>query len=447
MLLPALSFKKINQIILLFTLISLAYKRGHFSGTLIPSPFQILFVVSIILTIIYVIKNHQIKVFFLSVPRKILLAIGCLFFSVLLGWVMGIFFTGISTTLYTIRDFGTFTMSIIIIFLILFYTKDDEKYAKLYLYALFIPNFYILYYFFTHGIIGYCGVLNDNFLSGLVDPNMHSKVLLIPALFFISMSLFALKKRKWLELSGYTILASISSMLIFWTVSRGSILSLTLGAILIWLIFSVRDFSWKKLIGGWVIIFIVVLLGYMAIPYGTKQELQTKIINTGNLPVSTNSQVSNIIKAPAITINEIRETPRSEVRLLEWSFFIKYAFSHPFGVGPSSSSVDYQSGSYLQLRPGNTYLQVWLWGGVLGITSFFYILWNAFVILWTKWKRFFDVRTLALLGILFALSVSIVFDASLYFYWFFIILAFSLQNNNITDIQTITQPKISKENE
>lgn len=426
------SLKEINKILLLVALISLAYKRGHFSGTLIPSPFQIFFVLSVILTVIYLLKNNQVKDFFLSVPKKILIAVGCLFFSVVIGWIVADFFVGIPTVTATILDFGTFTISIMLFFLISFYIKGDERYSKWYLYSLFIPNFYILYYFLTHGIVGYWGVLNDNSLNGIVDPNVNSKIMLIPALFFASMSLFSFVNKKWWETSGYMILSSLFSALIFWTVSRGSALSLILGLTLIWLIFSIREFTWKKFFTGGSIIFLILFLGYTSIPQGTKQEFYTKIVNTGSLPTDTAG-------IHIITTDELRGTPRSEVRILEWVFFIKYALHYPLGIGPSSSSTDYQNESYVQLRPGNTYLQIWLWGGILGIVSFLYILWSAFVALWIKWKKFFDAKSLALFGILFALSIAIIFDASLYFYWFFIILAVSLQKNEIENNQTEVQ--------
>ena len=410
--------------ILLATLVALAYKRGHFSGTLIPSPFQILFVVSIILTIIYVLKEYTIREFFRTLPRKITLAFGCLFFSVVLGWIIGTFFVGISSTHHTILDFGTFTMSIIIFFLVLFYTRDDKDYAIWCLYTLLIPNVYIFHYFFTHGFVGYWGVVNDNSLNGLIDPNLLSKTLLIPALFFMTTALFAYKDKKWWLTAVYSIIAALMSMLIFWTVSRGSLLSLIVGAAVLWLVFSAREFSWKKFFGAGIIISLIFLLGYAMIPHGSKQELHTKIANTGSLPRSSDGKIIDIVNAPTITIEELRETPRTDVRIFEWSYFLKYALRHPFGVGPSSSSVDYQStdGGLLQLRPGNTYIQVLLWGGLLGLVSFLYIIWSAFVRLWKKWKSIATAKVLALFVILVALSTAIIFDASLYFYWFFIIL-------------------------
>lgn len=431
------SLGHMNKILVFITLVSLSYKRGHFSGTLIPAPFQILLILSLILTTVYLLKSHQVKKFFLSIPKKIWLAVGGLFFSVLLGWVIGEFFVGMPTSTATILDFGTFTISLIMFLLVLFYTKNDEKYAKWYLYALFIPNLSILYYFLTHGIVGFWGVPNDGSLTGIVDPNVSSKALLIPALFFITKSLFAFKNNQWWRTLGYALLASVASMMIFWTLSRGSILGMIIGMLLIFVLYSVRNFSWKNFLGGIAIVFVIVSVGYIIVPHGVKGELHTKIVNTGQLPVAPGVPIADIVKDPVIvTTEELQATPRSEVRILEWSYFIKYALLHPLGVGPTSSSIDYQSGADLQLRPGNTYIQVWLWGGIIGTISFLYLVYRAFRGLWMRWKNSQDQHALALLGILFALSITITFDASLYFYWFFIILALSLQKQDILSVQS-----------
>lgn len=416
---------------LLAAIASLAYKRGHFAGTFIPSPFQILFVVSVVLTIIYVMKEQSIKEFFKSLPRKITVAFICVFTAVIVGWVIGGVFAGIPTTYHTILDFGTFTMSIIIFFLVLFYIKDDRNYATWCLYALLIPSLSPFYYFFTHGFVGYWGVLNDGSLNGVVDPNLFSKTLLIPTLFFISTALFALMHKKWWLMSAYTLVASLYAMLIFWTVSRGSILSLLAGSFLVLVLFSARKFSWKKLAGSTLILLTALSFGYVITPGGSREELRTKVANTGALPRSAEGNVVNIVDTPNITMEELRETPRTDVRIFEWYYFLKYAFCHPLGVGPSSSSVDYQDNEGdLQLRPGNTYIQLWLWGGIVALTGFLYVIWRAFVSLWTRWRKNANEKTLAIFGALFALSIAIIFDASLYFYWYFILLALAFERSD-----------------
>ena len=84
-------------------------------------------------------------------------------------------------------------------------------------------------------------------------------------------------------------------------------------------------------------------------------------------------------------------------------------------------------GQPLNNGPHNTYLQIWLWGGLLGITSFLYILWRAFKNLHDNLRIYIDPLGVALLIILFSLSLSIMFDDSLSCFWFFVILALSLR--------------------
>lgn len=55
---------------------------------------------------------------------------------------------------------------------------------------------------------------------------------------------------------------------------------------------------------------------------------------------------------------------------------------------------------------------------------------RAFKNLRTQLKSDFSPTALALLGVLFAVSISIMFDDSLSFFWFFIILALALRYEN-----------------
>jgi len=428
-----LSFKGINKLLLLLTIVSLAFnlEKGSFSYSFTPNLFQALLVISIIFTVIYVLKNNKLKEFFLSIPKKILWTISSLFLSIFLGWIIAILFFEIPTTLHAVLDFGTFFMGIVLFFLVYFYTKDDEKYFKWCLYTLFIPNFYLIYYFLTHGIVGYWGVLNDYSLDNILDPNILSKILLIPALFFISMSLYTLKNKNWKILPIYIVSGSIFSMLIFWTISRGAALSLFIGSIVILLIFSFREFNWRKFLLGILIVSFILSLGYMIVPEGVTKEFETKVVNTGNIPTSRkNYSISKIIdKTSNITLDESNHTPRLEVRVFEWSFYLRYALQHPFGIGPNSSA-DFKklsNNSYIiPVGPDNTYLEIWVWGGLLGIISFLYLLWNIFVFLWRKWSNYFDPISLSLLGIFSSFLIVINFDASLGLYCFFIILSLSL---------------------
>lgn len=421
-------FKRINKIVLLVTLVLLAnnLEKGSFSRHFIPSLFQILLVLSVLLTVIYILKEHKINDFFNSIPRKIWLAIAGFYFLTLVGWAIAIFSLGIPTTLTTILDFGTFTMGIILFILVSFYIKGDQAYTKWCLYAILIPNFHLLYYFFTHGLVGYWGVPNDFSLDKVLDPNILSKTLLVPTMFFISMTLFSLKNKKWWVTSIYVACASVSAMMIFWTVSRGAALSLLLGALVTWLVFLFRGFTWKKFFVGGLLILLILLLGYAMIPHGSKQAISLKTSNTFTLPAASGGKVSNV------TVAEIQKLPQTESRLLIWHFYPIYILQHPFGVGPNSShdfNFHDKNGVHIYVGPDSTYLIACLWGGLLGLVVYLYIVWSGFVEGWKKWKKSFDPISLALLSIVFTLSVALFFDGMLSLYWLYVVLALSFQKN------------------
>jgi glycosyltransferase involved in cell wall biosynthesis/O-antigen ligase len=432
-----LSFKGINKILLILTLISLSFnlEKGSFSKSFIPNSFQVLLLVTITLTVLYLLKNHKIKEFFLSIPSKVLFAIGFFYLATLFGWMIAIFFFNIPTTLHTVLDFGTFTMGMALFFLVSFYAKDDERYSKLCLYAILIPNFYLLYYFATHGFVGYWGVPTDFSLDNILDPNILSKTLLVPALFFIGSALYVLKDKRWKISLFYILAASIFSMLVFWTVSRGSSLSLILGAFFVWLIFLIGHFSWRKFFLGGVIVLFIILLGFGMLPNNTKHAIYVKSSNTLRLPDSSLGRISNV------TLRDIKKLPETESRLLIWYFYPKYITQHPLGIGPNSSMkfefLD-NNGEKIYFGPDSTYLIICLWGGVVGAVSYLYILWSAFILLWKKWKDKKDKMSLVLIATLFSLSVSLFFDGNMSLYWFYVVLALSfLKNKKINNEDNI----------
>lgn len=424
-----LSFKAINKTVLLATIIALAtnVQKGSFTRTGMPSPFQALLVVSIILTIIYVLKSHRVKDFFDSLPRKIWFAIGGFYAATLIGWGIAIVVMDMPTTLHTILDFGTFTMGVTLLLLVAFYAKGDYIYAKWCLYASFIPNIYLVHYFLTHGLVGYWGVTNDFSLDKILDPNILSKVLLVPAIFFISLALFALKDKKWWHVGTYMALGSAFAMSIFWTVSRGGIVSLAVGAFATWIVFSIRNFTWKKTILSGLLVLIILSVGYVINPKGTLQAIALKATNTFTLPPTSEGRISNV------TVEEIRMLPQTESRLLIWYFYPRYILKHPFGVGPNASqdfNFQDKNGTHIYVGPDSTYLVVALWAGFLGLGIYLYIMWNAFAALWKKWKKSYDGITLALMGILFTLLTVLFFDGNMSLYWLYIVLALAFVKND-----------------
>lgn len=419
-------------------LLSLIFRKGNFYNSFIPKPFEVLFSVLIILTAVYLLTNKKAKDFLLSIPKNIWIAGLCLVGSIVVGWLAAIFIKGIPITLNNVLEFGTFAIGILSFIAVLFYTKNDAVSSKRYLYALLLPAGYVLFLFFPW--------MNDNaffdaagrFLGLTINPNIISKTLLIPALFFITYSLFDLKK-KWLKVAAILVSAGIVSLL-FWISSRGALLSLVAGCVLLWIVFSLHSFSWKRAFYSGSLIVLIILIGFSITPNARKKVVVNRILNSDTTtprpePLTDESlttivQVSLENKTNPITAPEAgQEKKLPETRLQIWSFYFNYVLRNPFGVGPNTHSIQADSlkaNGILNSGPHNTYLQIWLWGGLLGLVSFLFILFSAFRNLKVKLQSDFNYTALALLSILFVLSVSIMFDDSLGFYWFFIILALSL---------------------
>lgn len=422
-----ITFEKINKFVLLLALAALVYRRGNFSVSHIPKPFELIFFLLLILTAIYVLWGKKIKYFFTSIPKDILWATGILIFSILLGWVVGAPLAGIPTNLLTVLEFGTCGIGIAAFLMVLFYTKNDDKYAKWYLYALLLPNFYLVYYLFSRGLVPYFGIVNDGFFDFTLNPNVLSKILLIPSLFFISKSLYDFKNKNWLAMVWSILLSAVFVAIVFWTLSRAAALSLVMAGVFAWLIFSFIKFDWKKLLGGAVVVAVILAIGFTLVPKISKDAAVTKITETVNTVSNLDEDKSAYVARTPEKFDYVYEP-----RLVVWSFFPKYAWQHPLGVGPATHAdfgVYDGAGKHIIIGPDNTYLQIWVWGGLLGIGSFLYLLFSAYKSLFLRLKRDFDRNTFALLGILFALSVAIFFDGSLALYWFFIILALAIQKN------------------
>ncbi len=462
-----ISLEKINKALLFIALASLFFRKGNFYNSFIPKPFEIIFTLLVILTAIYVIKNGKIKDFFLSIPKKIWIAISCLLFSIALGSVIAIFFKKIPANFNMVLEFGTFAIGLGTFLLIMFYAKDDEIHTKGYFYALLVPILYI-FFLFSSKLADNFNVIAGGHLNGFIgNPNIISKTLLIPSIFFITCSLFE-AKNKWLKIT-YILISAASVALLFWTSSRGAFFSFAVGATFTWLVFSLHNFQWRKIISGGVILFFVVLIGFAMLPDNGKKTVLNRFLNPDtkqssyiflkdksvddvikesldgikkNIPpaiitipadntiTGTTNQPSATIPVPVDNIITGTTNQPNETRLQIWPFYLKLALKNPLGFGPNTHKDYYLpniKGGYLSAGPHNTYLQIWLWGGLLGIFSFLYLLFSAFKNLKIKLQSNFDPVTVALLGILFTLSVSVMFDDSLSLYHFWAILALSLR--------------------
>lgn len=431
-----LTLEKMNKNLLLIALLALAYRRGSYVVSF-PNPFEIIFVILFIVNLIYLIKDKKIGEFIVSIPKKIWIAIFCLLGSIFLGWFVAIFIYDIPATLNNILELGGFGIGIGIFLLIIFYTKNDDLFVKKYLYALLLPVVFIIFILFP-SIAYYLGLAREStFLGFTSNPNIISKILLIPAIFFITYSLFNYKNI-WIKI-GHIVTSSALVALIFWVLSRGALVSVILGSIFVWIIFSLHQFNWKKFIYNGSTIFLIFIIGFCFTPYVAKQQLISKILNPDNsnfiYNIKKNQPVYSIYKkftsskTDHIIINSSKET-----RFEFWPFYLEEIKHNMLGYGPNTHmNIKYRDGTYFNIGPHNTYIEILLWGGLVGLFSFLYILFFAFKNLKIKLQSNFDSRTLALMGILFTLAIAIFFNDSLQFYWFWVILGLSLNNGKTTN--------------
>lgn len=429
-----LSLEEINKNLILVALFALIYRMGNFYNTFIPKPFEIIVLLIVMLAIVDMLKNNKLKEFFFAIPRGIRIASICLFSSVLIGWGVS-FLKGIPTTFNTVLEFGTFIFSLSIFLLILIYTRNDKSYIKIYFYTLLLPVVYAIFIFFPQAVY-YFNLGNEGTFLGLtMNPNIISKILLIPAMFFISFSLFKSDK-KWVWL-GYIALAVTMVSLLFWVASRGGLIALALASILVWLVFALHHFNWKKLFLSGILIFTILAAGFALTPDTGKQRVVLKVLYPSDyesLPMrdkSTSYLITRFIHKE--TNNLIIVFPGRETRFQIWPFYLNYVILNPLGIGPNthfSFDLKDNDGKYTNPGPHNTFLQIWLWGGLLGILSFLFIFINAFKNLRNQLRSGFNPIALALTAILFGLSISMMFDDSLSFFWFFIILALALRYEN-----------------
>lgn len=411
-----LTLLEFNKSLLLLAIFSLIYRNGSFTDSY-SNPFEIIFVLLFILTFIDIIKNNKIKEFWLAVPRKIWIASFCLLASVLLGWIIAIFIINIPQTFNNILEFGGFAIGLATFFLVLFYIKNDEVYAKKCLYALLISLVYI--YAISPQVANYFHLVDGTaFVGFTINQNIVSKVLLIPILFFTTYTLFE-ERSKSLKLIYFIISVALVSLL-FWTGSRGALLAMALSFMFVCLIFILHNFHWEKIFAGGGLVFIIIICGYLITPSYAQTSFFERNLSFNKITVMKNLIFGNNIYQDKTS----KDYVLTETRLKLWPMYTKEVIKNPFGFGPNTHmDMTMLNGEYIMIGPHNTYIEILFWGGVLGLFSFLYILLSAFKNLKIKLQTNFNPITVALLAILLALSIALSFNDSLQFFWFWIILA------------------------
>lgn len=475
------SLERINKILMMVALALLAIRSGNFYITHIPKPFEFLFIVIVSLTIIDVVKNNKFKEFFNSIPRNIRVALGLLFLSVLIGLSITIFIRGVPLNFYMLTEFGRLMIAAMLFMLILFYTREDKSLVKKFLFAIISPILYVVLlmypeYAFSHD---YAHISDGRFYGFSGNVNTISKLLLMPAMFFISYSLFW-SKSKWQKII-FILLSAGSVALLLWAASRGALLALAVGLLAVFALFMARNFFFKEIVKAGVIILSIFILGFLFTPYSGKQVVLNRMLNKDtdqthyywlkdrtlkdivadsfskkNQEKEDVSQVDNPIKEEVgqsvdsdkginlktivkaeydgrpINTSVIAGVPVPETRAIIWPFHIKQALKNPFGVGPGFNThikvFMPQVGDYVGTGSHSSFIEQWLWGGVVGLVSFCYILFKAGQNLRIKiGRKDHDVMIVALAGIFIALIVAIFFDDSSKLFWVWAISALAIK--------------------
>lgn len=441
-----LTLEQINKNLIFVAILSLFFRLGSFTAKSTPNPFELILILIIILTMIDVIKNKKIKEFFFCIPRNIRIALSLLVASIFIGWGVSIL-RGIPTTYNMILEFGNFVFSVSIFLLIIFYTRNDKKYIKWYLYALLIPIVYIICIIFPN-IANHLNLTEGNikFIGLTTNPNIVSKFLLVPIVFFLI--LIFKNKNKIISFVYFFISSSLISLL-FWTASRGAILSLILSMILIFSVFTFNELNWKKLLTNIFVFIFILTFAFILTPGKGKQLFLYRSLNLDNYQSGygqlKDKSIINIIKESSFgkkIISEkhqknniiVENNQSSETRIEIWSFYLKKVLMNPFGFGPNThlpSNIPSRDGGYLKPGPHNSYIQIWLWGGLLGLFSFIFILISVIYNFRNKIKSNFDYINLSIFCILIALLISMFFDDSfqLLCFWISLSLYLSYESN------------------
>ena len=293
----------------------------------------------------------------------------------------------------------------------------------------------------------------------------------MPAIFFISYSLFW-PKAKWHKII-FILFSAGSVALLLWSASRGALLALAVGFLAVVALFVARNFSLKEIAKASVIILSILILGFLFTPYSGKQVVLNRILNKDTdqthyywlkdrtlkdimfdsfskknqekeevgQGVDSDEKINlkTIVKAEydgrPINTYVIAGVPVPETRAIIWPFHIKQALKNPFGMGPGFNThikvFMPQVNDYVGTGSHNSFIEQWLWGGIVGLMSFCYILFKAGQNLKMKiGRKDHDVMIVALAGIFISLIVAIFFDDSSKLFWVWAISALAIKYEN-----------------
>lgn len=435
-----LTLERVNKYALLVALALLLIRSGDFNSTFMPKPFEVIFVFVAILFVIDLIKNKKIKEFCISVPRNIWLAVGGVIVSVVMGWSITLIFGRFPIDKEMVTEFGRMIIALMTFLLIFFYTRNDKDLLRKYFYALLSPVFYILLLFIPKVADFYNLTLAGRFIGFTNNLNTTTKILVVPAAFFVACALFEEKNR--LLKIVYVAVSSCMTALLFWTSSRGGLVAFAVAIIFSFSIFIINNFSWKKLAKSFLIVLFVLISGFLITPHSGKQVVLERTLNHDTVQVHyydiKNQSLKEIVSK---SLNENKESKNinlnlknvakvdvsdasSETRFTIWSYAIKQIPYNLLGAGPAFNLI--YTGTPLLGGAHNSILQILFEGGIISLFCLGYILIRAYMNLKNELMLNFDKFIFAVSSSLAALFISLMFDANVKMFLFWALLAMAI---------------------
>jgi O-antigen ligase len=422
------SLEKISKNVLLLGLALLLFRNTSFVLTHMLKPFEVCFIIVSLLTLFDLVWNKKFPEFFSILPKRLWIAIIALLSSIALGWIMAAFYRHIPFTVNMVFEVLAFLVAASTGLLALYYARNDPSYIKKCLYALSASAVYAVFILFPQAAYFFHLAQGGTFNGFTDNVNVVSKALLIPLFFFAAQSLFP-QKRAWHRVA-YILLSISLFALVFWTAQRAATLGFLLGAFAVWLVVSFTRYDWKKMLSNGLLLLMITIFGFLAVPHQGKKAGVDRIFDiTGRGAGYTNVENRSLFEIVKSALFSDSSKGSPEPRLEIWPYYSAIAWHNPLGLGPNTHMnvhIVYPEGELVNPGPHNTYIELWLWGGIIGIASFLYLLWYAFARLIVSLRKEVESTHLALLGALTALCVSIFFNDNIGFIWFWVVLALSI---------------------
>jgi hypothetical protein len=433
-----MKLQSIAKLILLLSLVSLVFRKSSFALYHIPNPYEIGLMIASLITAIDLTIEKRWKQFFSTIPRGVWIATIVLVLSILTGWGMAAWYRHIPTTLNTIHEFVGFLVAALGGIVVLYYSSDDAVFAKRCIYALLVPALYAIFILIPNAAYG-LSIARDGAFHGLTtNVNTMVKTLMVPTAFAI---VYALRTpQKLIVRFGHSLLAALLIGLLFWTIERASVLALLAGCFVTWLIYWYYDRNWKHVLTRGLLLVLIIIVGFLTVPSTGKKATLNRLLNFDGhqqqYVVVEQKSVTTVLKeslqknetTPLASFADPKKSPEPRFQL--WIYYARIALKNPLGIGPHThmdAQVPYAKGIFVNPGPHNSFLQMWLWGGVIGLLALLYLVWSGIRRSFVSLKTSFSPFTFGLLISVVMLAASIFFNDNLQSVWFWIVLGLSLR--------------------